>query len=1315
MTGSLGNGVIDAAKDLTVSWQVNGNSAMVGYQISIYKNDSASTQVYSTGKLTFGCPFYGVDYTGNVQFFSCTITARTLSSAGITNGESYKLTIKQWWGESDSQAVTQTSASAFITRSTPSVSIAAIPSPLTLKEYSFTAVYSQAQGDVLSWVQWKLALVSESGEHKTLKDTGNIYGTAQLQFDYDGFFSGSRYAVACNIQTQNGVEASTGWQEFSVEYETTPLTGTLTATPNRKSNGVKLTFPTVTNIPAEITGSYTMEDSYLNLPDGSTAVWNEVNGEPMSYDPPLNVAWNGKGNAVGMILKATGSIYTDIQYGGLPIEGSWDSVCYGNGKFVAILSDSNVKSSAAHSTDGVNWTIATLPEQASWSSVCYGNGKFVAVSRGADAAYSTDGITWTASTMPSSSRWASVCYGNGKFVAVATYDSSYAVTNAAAYSTDGIAWTTMDMPSAQIWAAVCYGDEKFVAIPHNSDVMAYSADGITWTASSMPSVQKWPSVCYGSDKFVAISSGMQAYAYSADGVTWTEATKLESDGIYVCYGNGKYIILNSFGYSYSVDGINWEFRDTLLGQWTDAVYGNGSFAAIARTAKTMAIFDEKGYRDDRFSVALNDVFRWSENSIPSDKTFQSVCYGNGKFVSVADASGSSSTSSNTAAYSADGSVWTAVDMPSSSRWGSVCYGNGKFVAVAMHDSSNAATNAAAYSIDGVSWVKASMPSNKYWGSVCYGNGKFVAVATYDSSYAVTNAAAYSMNGITWTASTMPSSSRWASVCYGNGKFVATSAFDTIAAYSVDGISWTETSMPSNKYWGSVCYGNGKFVAVATSGSSYSTTDAAAYSTDGIAWTASTMPSSRTWSGVCYGNGMFLAVSHDSDTAAIAFSYDGALWHMGESLNIGSTTSVCYGNGLFVVVGPSGNAAAAAPETYLEVKEDYSEPAAHKISRRETLSIVFGENETAFSSGESIGYLSISPMWENMKSLELDGFQSCDYLFVSDGALSDSAINSILTDASYRPDNLPTSFFADFNGSTNGGGVGDTNISAFAIYRRSGEDEVLTHVIDTSAEDGNILIDCGAVTGKQYTYYAYGIGTSTFESSALISSSVTPCFWDWALLSCTTDTNGVYHPQQIFLFSNNVSSGDVSNNNSPNVLQNFTRYPTVQSSPWNYRSGTLTSLIGSVSGGKYCDSVELRNAITELSTTSRALFLKNRKGDLIKIALSGAIEMETMDNSPQQAQTMKLPWVEIGDADGVSIVLTQNDGAWVQSLDSPVVMGCCGNGSGAATSYAYPLTILQQGKTTVYDGSEPKKVVIKDGGGSGEIVAEDDGSGNITIY
>ena len=79
-----------------------------------------------------------------------------------------------------------------------------------------------------------------------------------------------------------------------------------------------------------------------------------------------------------------------------------------------------------------------LPSSASWHSVCYGNGKFVAVSYNTNiSAYSTDGINWTQTTLPSSAKWQSVCYGNGKYVAVAynSNKSAYKII----YSYDGLA------------------------------------------------------------------------------------------------------------------------------------------------------------------------------------------------------------------------------------------------------------------------------------------------------------------------------------------------------------------------------------------------------------------------------------------------------------------------------------------------------------------------------------------------------------------------------------------------------------------------------------------------------------------------------------------------------------------------------------------------------------------------------------------------------------------------------------------------------------------------------------------------------------
>ena len=158
-----------------------------------------------------------------------------------------------------------------------------------------------------------------------------------------------------------------------------------------------------------------------------------------------------------------------------------------------------------------SWVQSTLPASANWTSVCYGDGKFVAVTGSTSiAAYSIDGINWTQTTLPNSNYWISVCYGDGKFVAVA--DGSIA-----AYSTDGINWTETTLPAHRHWNSVCYGGGKFVTVAYSNNIAAYSTDGITWTQVSMPATRNWYSVCYGGGKFVAITNGQSTYfAYLKD-------------------------------------------------------------------------------------------------------------------------------------------------------------------------------------------------------------------------------------------------------------------------------------------------------------------------------------------------------------------------------------------------------------------------------------------------------------------------------------------------------------------------------------------------------------------------------------------------------------------------------------------------------------------------------------------------------------------------------------------------------------------------------------------------------------------------------
>lgn len=220
-----GAGTVDVTNPLQVSWQVNGDSPMTAYQIVIYQNTTESTQMYSSGEVALAEPFQAHDAMGNPQFFATEISASAIASAGIVNGYEYgyKMLITQWW--SDTESVAQTSASVFITRDTPTLEIGGTSAdPEDPAKMTITANYEQTQGDPVSWVSWVFALSGK--EDDPIAESGPIT-TQILSYTVEGLMSGVTYAIKCTVQTSNGVQVTTGFVDFSADYEveTAPAEG----------------------------------------------------------------------------------------------------------------------------------------------------------------------------------------------------------------------------------------------------------------------------------------------------------------------------------------------------------------------------------------------------------------------------------------------------------------------------------------------------------------------------------------------------------------------------------------------------------------------------------------------------------------------------------------------------------------------------------------------------------------------------------------------------------------------------------------------------------------------------------------------------------------------------------------------------------------------------------------------------------------------------------------------------------------------------------------------------------------------------------
>lgn len=240
LKSGIGLGVVDATLSLKVSWQVNGDyPVMTGMMIVIYLNNEASTQKYTTGKITFSTPFYGTDALGNLQYYSYTIPASALSGAGITNGNEYKMVITQYYKVGNTEySVTQSSASVFITRRNPNFTLTSIPATVRSSAYTFNVNFSQQQGDTLDWVRYQIAQGSDTAN--PIYDSGNIYGAAVYTCTYSSFRTGYTYSFSAQGQTSSGVLLNTGWKTFNVSYSVATTEGAVTVGVSKNVNGVNV-------------------------------------------------------------------------------------------------------------------------------------------------------------------------------------------------------------------------------------------------------------------------------------------------------------------------------------------------------------------------------------------------------------------------------------------------------------------------------------------------------------------------------------------------------------------------------------------------------------------------------------------------------------------------------------------------------------------------------------------------------------------------------------------------------------------------------------------------------------------------------------------------------------------------------------------------------------------------------------------------------------------------------------------------------------------------------------------------------------------
>ncbi len=265
-----------------------------------------------------------------------------------------------------------------------------------------------------------------------------------------------------------------------------------------------------------------------------------------------------------------------------------------------------------------------------------------------------------------------IAYGLGKFVAMGS-----TLSRKLAYTTDGTKWVQYMSALPETVNSVTINDLQFFDGTFLATAASSSTKGILrsttvsgWSYVKSNNTTYYPiKLAYGNGKVISRNS---TYGfYSSDlGKTWSSGTLSGAGGTAVAYGNGKYVCLptssSSTKGSYSTDGINWSLftlNTGAGGNYRKIIHAAGKFVAVNSTTESI--------------YYSYDALTWYRASVPINKPWVDIAYGDGVFLAVP-----SSSSNTSIAYSNDGINWEEVTLPVAASWRAIGFGVGTFALLA---------------------------------------------------------------------------------------------------------------------------------------------------------------------------------------------------------------------------------------------------------------------------------------------------------------------------------------------------------------------------------------------------------------------------------------------------------------------------------------------------------------------------------------------------------------------------------------------------------------------------------------------------------
>ena len=300
-------------------------------------------------------------------------------------------------------------------------------------------------------------------------------------------------------------------------------------------------------------------------------------------------------------------------------------------------------------------------------------------------------------------------------------------------------------------------------------------------------------------------------------------------------------------------------------------------------------------------------------------------------------------------------------------------------------------------------------------------------------------------------------------------------------------------------------------------------------------------------------------------------------------------------------------------------------------------------------------------------ITLHGGQICDYLYVQKNNTNIDDFQYVNVEPTVWNEN--TLLNAKFNGNLVAGNSSILEaISGYEIRRRKGANSYTEYIgrIKSDVEAGatNYMIDYLVENNMDYTYYLYpNSKTPKSDSGIILSPNVSDEIkTDWAhwslLVVDESDEENVFYLDKMFKFELNLATDDMNNNAVVNIIQNFTKYPTVQYGTSNYWSSSLTALCGFISCNdtEYVQTPNMIKELKSLTSDTRRKFLKDIEGNVYEVKITAPINISTMDDTLQKVKSVKISWTEVGEVDGISVINNPNKSStnWLLTETGKVV-------------------------------------------------------------